>query len=421
LVRVLNKIKVNTEIQNIKQRFEIIGNHSGLDRAIEKAVRVSPTDITVLVTGESGVGKEVFPKIIHQLSHRKHNKFIAVNCGAIPEGTIDSELFGHEKGAFTGATSSRSGYFEVADGGTIFLDEVGELPLTTQVRLLRVLENGEFIKVGSSKVQKTNVRIVAATNLNMDDAISKGKFREDLFYRLSTVEIKIPPLRDRNTDIILLFRKFASDFAKKYNMPTVRLDDDAQRILKNYNWNGNIRQLKNITEQLSVLEKERAINGDMISSYLPDPKNNLPALISENKSENDFSSEREILYKILFDMKRDLNELKKLTSNLKKSNSTESEKIDDIQSLLPRKFNEMKNSNDENDSLLDDNFEHKNDKYSFAEEITEEETLSLQDKELELIIKALERNNGRRKAAAKELGISERTLYRKIKQYDLEL
>ena len=412
---------MNTEIQNIKQRFEIIGNHSGLDRAIEKAVRVSPTDITVLVTGESGVGKEVFPKIIHQLSHRKHNKFIAVNCGAIPEGTIDSELFGHEKGAFTGATSSRSGYFEVADGGTIFLDEVGELPLTTQVRLLRVLENGEFIKVGSSKVQKTNVRIVAATNLNMDDAISKGKFREDLFYRLSTVEIKIPPLRDRNTDIILLFRKFASDFAKKYNMPTVRLDDDAQRILKNYNWNGNIRQLKNITEQLSVLEKERAINGDMISSYLPDPKNNLPALISENKSENDFSSEREILYKILFDMKRDLNELKKLTSNIKKSNSTESEKIDDIQSLLPRKFNEMKNSNDENDSLSDDNFEHKNDKYSFAEEITEEETLSLQDKELELIIKALERNNGRRKAAAKELGISERTLYRKIKQYDLEL
>lgn len=412
---------MNTEIQNIKQRFEIIGNHSGLDRAIEKAVRVSPTDITVLVTGESGVGKEVFPKIIHQLSHRKHNKFIAVNCGAIPEGTIDSELFGHEKGAFTGATSSRSGYFEVADGGTIFLDEVGELPLTTQVRLLRVLENGEFIKVGSSKVQKTNVRIVAATNLNMDDAISKGKFREDLFYRLSTVEIKIPPLRDRNTDIILLFRKFASDFAKKYNMPTVRLDDDAQRILKNYNWNGNIRQLKNITEQLSVLEKERAINGEMISSYLPDPKNNLPALISENKSENDFSSEREILYKILFDMKRDLNELKKLTSNIKKSNSTESEKIDDIQSLLPRKFNEMENSNNENDSLLDDNFEHKNDKYSFAEEITEEETLSLQDKELELIIKALERNNGRRKAAAKELGISERTLYRKIKQYDLEL
>ena len=412
---------MNTEIQNIKQRFEIIGTYSGLDRAIEKAVRVSPTDITVLVTGESGVGKEAFPKIIHQLSHRKHNKFIAVNCGAIPEGTIDSELFGHEKGAFTGATSSRSGYFEVADGGTIFLDEVGELPLTTQVRLLRVLENGEFIKVGSSKVQKTNVRIVAATNLNMEDAITKGKFREDLFYRLSTVEIKIPPLRERKTDIILLFRKFASDFAKKYNMPTVRLNDDAQRILQEYNWNGNIRQLKNITEQLSVLEQERAINGDMISTYLPDPKNNLPALISDNKSESDFSSEREILYKILFDMKRDLNELKKLTNNLKKTTSNESEKLDDIQSLIPKKFKELDDSNNQNNVLLDDNYENKNDKYSFAEEIIEEETLSIQDKELELIIKALERNNGRRKAAANELGISERTLYRKIKQYDLEL
>ena len=412
---------MNTEIQNIKQRFEIIGTYSGLDRAIEKAVRVSPTDITVLVTGESGVGKEAFPKIIHQLSHRKHSKFIAVNCGAIPEGTIDSELFGHEKGAFTGATSSRSGYFEVADGGTIFLDEVGELPLTTQVRLLRVLENGEFIKVGSSKVQKTNVRIVAATNLNMEDAITKGKFREDLFYRLSTVEIKIPPLRERKTDIILLFRKFASDFAKKYNMPTVRLNDDAQRILQEYNWNGNIRQLKNITEQLSVLEQERAINGDMISTYLPDPKNNLPALISDNKSESDFSSEREILYKILFDMKRDLNELKKLTNTLKKTTSNESEKLDDIQSLIPKKFKEIDDSNNQNNVLLDDNYENKNDKYSFAEEIIEEETLSIQDKELELIIKALERNNGRRKAAANELGISERTLYRKIKQYDLEL
>ena len=412
---------MNTEIQNIKQRFEIIGTYSGLDRAIEKAVRVSPTDISVLITGESGVGKEAFPKIIHQLSHRKHNKFIAVNCGAIPEGTIDSELFGHEKGAFTGATSSRSGYFEVADGGTIFLDEVGELPLTTQVRLLRVLENGEFIKVGSSKVQKTNVRIVAATNLNMEDAITKGKFREDLFYRLSTVEIKIPPLRERKTDIILLFRKFASDFAKKYNMPTVRLNDDAQRILQEYNWNGNIRQLKNITEQLSVLEQERAINGDMISTYLPDPKNNLPALISDNKSESDFSSEREILYKILFDMKRDLNELKKLTNNLKKTTSNESEKLDDIQSFIPKKFKEIDDSNNQNNVLLDDNYENKNDKYSFAEEIIEEETLSIQDKELELIIKALERNNGRRKAAANELGISERTLYRKIKQYDLEL
>ena len=413
---------MNTEIQNIKQRFEIIGNYPGLDRAIEKSVRVSPTDITVLVTGESGVGKESFPKIIHQLSHRKHNKFIAVNCGAIPEGTIDSELFGHEKGAFTGATSNRSGYFEVADGGTIFLDEVGELPLTTQVRLLRVLENGEFIKVGSSNVQKTNVRIVAATNLNMEDAISKGKFREDLYYRLSTVEIKIPPLRHRKSDIILLFRKFASDFAKKYNMPTVRLDDDAQRIMQNYRWNGNIRQLKNITEQLSVLEQERGISGAMISSYLPNPKNNLPALVSKSEDQSDFSSEREILYKILFDMKKDLNELKKLTNNLKKNPPSNPSEIDEIENFVTQNFNDHKEpSNLESNFLEAEKIELKDDKYSFAEEVVEEETLSLQDKELELIIKALERNNGRRKAAAKELGISERTLYRKIKQYDLEI
>ena len=413
---------MNSEIQNIKQRFKIIGSNDGLDRAIEKAVRVSPTDITVLVTGESGVGKEAFPKIIHQLSHRKHNKFIAVNCGAIPEGTIDSELFGHEKGAFTGATATRSGYFEVADGGTIFLDEVGELPLTTQVRLLRVLENGEFIKVGSSKVQKTNVRIVAATNLNMENAISKGKFREDLFYRLSTVEIKIPPLRQRKNDIILLFRKFASDFAKKYKMPTVRLDEDAQRILQNYRWNGNIRQLKNITEQLSVLEQERAINGAMISSYLPDPKNNLPALVSESKSDSDFSSEREILYKILFDMKKDLNELKKLTNNLKPESVGSNENLADIENFIPQNFNQLRdNSISETDVIENNQPIERSDKYSFAEEVVEEETLSIQDKELELIIKALERNNGRRKAAAKELGISERTLYRKIKQYDLEL
>ena len=413
---------MNTEIQNIKQRFEIIGNYPGLDRAIEKSVRVAPTDITVLVTGESGVGKEYFPKIIHHLSHRKHNKFIAVNCGAIPEGTIDSELFGHEKGAFTGATSNRSGYFEVADGGTIFLDEVGELPLTTQVRLLRVLENGEFIKVGSSMVQKTDVRIVAATNLNMENAISKGKFREDLYYRLSTVEIKIPALRNRKNDIILLFRKFASDFAKKYSMPTIRLEDDAQRILQNYRWNGNIRQLKNITEQLSVLEKERIISGSLISSYLPNPKNNLPALITENKSNNDFSSEREILYKILFDMKKDLNELKKLTNNLKKTPSNNTSKIDDLESFTHHNLNNISDKNEKQSDIINTDISKKEvDKYSFAEEVMEEETLSLQDKELELIIKALERNNGRRKAAAKELGISERTLYRKIKQYDLEI
>ena len=413
---------MNSEIQNIKQRFEIIGTSTGLDRAIEKAVRVAPTDITVLVTGESGVGKESFPKIIHQLSHRKHNKFIAVNCGAIPEGTIDSELFGHEKGAFTGATSTRSGYFEVADGGTIFLDEVGELPLTTQVRLLRVLENGEFIKVGSSKVQKTDVRIVAATNLYMGDAISKGKFREDLYYRLSTVEIDILPLRQRKSDIILLFRKFASDFAKKYKMPTVRLNEDAQKMIQNYRWNGNIRQLKNIAEQLSVLEQERAITGSMISSYLPDPKNNLPALISENKKEGDFNSEREILYKILFDMKRDLNELKKITNNLKSKPVDQSNSFNDIENFIPQELDQSKNDIEPKSDFSETNQSTlKEDKYQFAEEVIEEETLSIQDKELELIIKALERNNGRRKAAAKELGISERTLYRKIKQYDLEL
>ena len=413
---------MNSEIQNIKQRFEIIGTSTGLDRAIEKAVRVAPTDITVLITGESGVGKESFPKIIHQLSHRKHNKFIAVNCGAIPEGTIDSELFGHEKGAFTGATSTRAGYFEVADGGTIFLDEVGELPLTTQVRLLRVLENGEFIKVGSSKVQKTDVRIVAATNLDMGDAISKGKFREDLYYRLSTVEIEILPLRQRKSDIILLFRKFASDFAKKYKMPTVRLNEDAQKMIQNYRWNGNIRQLKNIAEQLSVLERERAITGSIISSYLPDPKNNLPALISENKKEGDFNSEREILYKILFDMKRDLNELKKITNNLKSKPVDQSNTFNDIENLITQEFDQSKNDIQPKSDFSETNQSTiKEDKYQFAEEIIEEETLSIQDKELELIIKALERNNGRRKAAAKELGISERTLYRKIKQYDLEL
>ena len=414
---------MNLNIQNIKQRFEIIGNDIFLDRAIEKSIRVSPTDISVLITGESGVGKEIFPKIIHQLSHRKHNKFIAVNCGAIPEGTIDSELFGHEKGAFTGATSTRAGYFEVTDGGTIFLDEVGELPLTTQVRLLRILENGEFMKVGSSKVQKTDIRIVAATNIKMDSAIKKNKFREDLYYRLSTVEINIPPLRKRKNDIFLLFRKFASDFAKKYKMPTVRLDEEAQLLLKNYRWNGNIRQLKNITEQLSVLEQSRAITKSILSNYLPNPIYNLPALIDNESNSNDFSSEREILYKILFDMKKDLNELKKDIGKIKSDNPDF-----DISSFK----NSNKNYSDEiiekaelENSLIPVN-ENKitdkiNDKYDYAEEIQEEETLSIQDKELELIIKSLERNNGRRKAAANELGISERTLYRKIKQYDIKL
>jgi transcriptional regulator with PAS, ATPase and Fis domain len=308
-------------LQALKQRFQIIGNSTGLNRALEKSIQVAPTDISVLVTGESGVGKEVIPKIAHQLSHRKHSKFIAVNCGAIPEGTIDSELFGHEKGAFTGATQTRAGYFEVADGGTIFLDEVGELPLTTQVRLLRVLEPGEFIKVGSSKVQKTNVRIVAATNLNMQKAIKNNKFREDLYYRLSTVEINIPPLREREADIHLLFRKFSSDFATRYSMPSIKLDDEAVKSLLNYRWDGNIRQLKNIGEQLSVLEEDRTISNKTLLNYLPkSTDNSLPAIIS-GKDSNDFNSLREILYKVLFDMKGDLNDLKKLTMELMKSSN----------------------------------------------------------------------------------------------------
>ena len=310
-------------VQAIKQRFGIIGNDAVLNRAIEKAIQVAPTDISVLVTGESGVGKESIPKIIHQLSHRKHGKYIAVNCGAIPEGTIDSELFGHEKGAFTGATQTRSGYFEVADGGTIFLDEVGELPLTTQVRLLRVLENGEFIKVGSSKVQKTNVRIVAATNMDMFDAIKKEKFREDLYYRLSTIDIHLPPLRDRKEDIHLLFRKFASDFALKYKMPTIKLSDDAIAILLKYRWSGNIRQLRNVAEQVSVLEHKRQITADILRHYLPDTGQNLPAVISSAKKESNFSNEREILYKVLFDMKSDLNDLKKLTMELMQKGNTQ--------------------------------------------------------------------------------------------------
>ncbi|WP_066224110.1 sigma-54 interaction domain-containing protein [Formosa haliotis] len=422
-------------IQAIKQRFGIIGNDQKLNRAIEKAIQVAPTDISVLVTGESGVGKESIPKIIHQLSHRKHGKYIAVNCGAIPEGTIDSELFGHEKGAFTGATATRSGYFEVADGGTIFLDEVGELPLTTQVRLLRVLENGEFIKVGSSKVQKTNVRIVAATNVNMFEAIKKGQFREDLYYRLSTVEIHLPPLRERQEDIHLLFRKFASDFALKYKMPTIKLTDEAAQILLKFRWNGNIRQLRNVAEQVSVLEENRTITAQTLKGYLPNTTSNLPAVISHSKSESDFSSEREILYKVLFDMKADLNDLKKLTAELMK-NGNDKDVQKNNESLIQKIYGDESDAEyDEED--IDDNLEilsipepsintalvdpsvNPLDKYHFAEEIQEEETLSLQDKELELIKKSLERHQGKRKLAAAELGISERTLYRKIKQYDL--
>ena len=412
-------------LQAIKQRFEIIGNSIGLNRALEKAIQVAPTDISLLVTGESGVGKEVIPKIAHQLSHRKHSKFIAVNCGAIPEGTIDSELFGHEKGAFTGATQTRAGYFEVADGGTIFLDEVGELPLTTQVRLLRVLENGEFIKVGSSKVQKTNVRIVAATNVNMQKAIEKNKFREDLYYRLSTVEINLPPLRERADDIHLLFRKFCADFAQKYSMPTIRLSDEAVSALRNYQWKGNIRQLKNIAEQLSVLEEDRSINVDVLTDYLPKVNKNLPALISNKKKESDFNNEREILYKVLFDMKGDLNDLKKLTLELMQANNL-SEFKKNNEKLIDKVYNKDNFTEKDNIEIVevqnkktDELNKEFTDDFDYIQEVKAIESLSIQDKELELIKKSLEKHKGKRKIAAKELGISERTLYRKIKQFNL--
>ncbi len=422
-------------IQNIKQRFGIIGNDPKLNRAIEKAIQVAPTDISVLVTGESGVGKESMPKIIHSLSHRKHGKLIAVNCGAIPEGTIDSELFGHEKGAFTGAVANREGYFEVADGGTIFLDEVGELPLTTQVRLLRVLENGEFIKVGSSKVQKTDVRIVAATNVKMFEAIEKGKFREDLYYRLSTVEINLPPLRERGTDIHLLFRKFSSDFASKYKMPGIRLTDRAADFLTQYRWDGNIRQLRNVAEQISVMESNREIDLMTLKSYLPSRDEQLPSVVGK-KSESDFGSEREILYKFLFDMKSDLNDLKKLTLELLKNNDSQQVQ-ENNKNLIKKIYGQPDNDYDNHIQALPSSNtstseeseylsathqedEDEND-YLIAETVDaeENETLRLDQKEIELIKKALSRNNGKRKAAADELGISERTLYRKIKQYDL--
>jgi transcriptional regulator with PAS, ATPase and Fis domain len=420
-------LKIMETIQSIKQRFEIIGNDPKLNRAIEKAIQVAPTDISVLVAGESGVGKENIPRIIHALSHRKHGKYIAVNCGAIPEGTIDSELFGHEKGAFTGATGTREGYFEVADGGTIFLDEVGELPLTTQVRLLRVLENGEFIKVGSSQVQKTNVRIVAATNVNLFDAIEKGKFREDLYYRLSTVDILLPALRDRKEDIHLLFRKFAADFAHKYKMPPLKLDDNAVSVLQKYRWSGNIRQLRNMAEQISVLETNRDISGNTLLSYLPKEGSNLPSVIGK-KSESDFSTERDILYKVLFDMKSDLHDLKKLTLELMKNGSA---KVQEINTNLIQKiygsnekdseisFEETPRNKNFSDQEEDDFDE--NEDFQFAETIEDEveEILKLDKKEIEMIKKSLEKNKGKRKAAADELGISERTLYRKIKQFDL--
>ena len=419
-------------VQAIKQRFEIIGNNPKLNRAIEKAIQVAPTDISVLVVGESGVGKESIPKIIHSLSHRKHGKYIAVNCGAIPEGTIDSELFGHEKGAFTGATSTREGYFEVASGGTIFLDEVGELPLTTQVRLLRVLENGEFIKVGSSQVQKTDVRIVAATNVNMFEAIEKGKFREDLYYRLSTVDITLPPLRDRKEDIHLLFRKFSSDFAHKYKMPAIKLDDQAVQLLLQFRWSGNIRQLRNVAEQISVLETTRDISLATLKSYLPSEGSNLPSVIKDKKSDSDFGTEREILYKVLFDMKSDLNDLKKLTMELMESgNSNIQEKNKNLIQKIYGSYQEENEIDFEDQNEMSvipmakttqtatNTYNDSDDNYLFAETVEEEEVLKLEQKEIEMIKKSLEKNKGKRKAAADELGISERTLYRKIKQFDL--
>jgi transcriptional regulator with PAS, ATPase and Fis domain len=417
-------------VQSIKQRFEIIGNDPKLNRAIEKAIQVAPTDISVLVAGESGVGKESIPKIIHSLSHRKHGKYIAVNCGAIPEGTIDSELFGHEKGAFTGATSTREGYFEVANGGTIFLDEVGELPLTTQVRLLRVLENGEFLKVGSSLVQKTNVRIVAATNVNLFKAIEKGKFREDLYYRLSTVDIQLPPLRERKEDIHLLFRKFVADFANKYKMPPLKLDESAILLLQKFRWSGNIRQLRNVAEQISVLETNRDINSVTLQSYLPSEDNNsLPSVIKDKKNDSDFNTEREILYKVLFDMKSDLHDLKKLTLELMQNGSSNVQETN--KSLITKIYGSKEEDSEidfeeqprtpflSNPNIEQHYEEQESNNYLLAETIEEEEILRLEQKEIEMIKKSLEKNKGKRKAAADELGISERTLYRKIKQFDL--
>ncbi|MFO7371349.1 MAG: sigma-54 dependent transcriptional regulator [Bacteroidales bacterium] len=408
------------DIVKIKQRFGIIGNSPGLNRAIDIAVQVAPTDLSVLITGESGVGKEVFPQVIHQYSSRKHGAYIAVNCGAIPEGTIDSELFGHEKGSFTGAYESRKGYFEVAHGGTIFLDEVAELPLSTQVRLLRVLETGEFMRVGSSNMIKTNVRVIAATNVDVTSAIQHGKFREDLFYRLSSVPVEIPSLRKRKEDIPLLFRKFAVDFADRNRMPSISLTEDALEVLMNYRWPGNIRQLKNIAEQISVIEEKRVITADVLRSYLPDySETKLPAVF-DSLDRQTFATEREILYKILFDMRNDMNDLKQYVhKNINKMPSeTEAHAsgthvipkfVHDVEPIIPedkqtKKFDITRDTIDD----IED-----------TQEIVEE-SLSLSDKEIELIRKALEKHGGKRKYAASELGISERTLYRKIKEFDIE-
>ncbi len=420
------------EIQLVKQRFGMIGNSEALNRAIDIAVQVAPTDLSVLITGESGVGKENFPQIIHYYSHRKHGPYIAVNCGAIPEGTIDSELFGHEKGSFTGATADRKGYFEVADGGTIFLDEVGELPLSTQVRLLRVLETGEFIKVGSSKTQKTNVRVVAATNLNMSQAIRDGRFREDLYYRLNTVPIHIPPLRERKEDIVLLFRKFSADFAEKYNMPPVRLTEGAKAVLTAYYWNGNIRQLKNITEQISVIEQKREVDEMTLRTYLPkDDVERLPALLSPRHDQKTFSDEREILYQVLFDMKKDMNDLKALVHDIMNGQPVEV-KRDDLHyapSTIINRDDTILTTHNAVDYVPEkpavevtryaDDAGRFHDEVEY-QEVVEQKPMTLQDMEKQMIVKTLEKYKGRRKAAAAELQISERTLYRKIKEYGLD-
>ena len=419
---------INTELQQVKQRFGIIGSEPSLDRAIDVAVQVASTDLSVLITGESGVGKEKFPQIIHQYSSRKHGQYIAVNCGAIPEGTIDSELFGHEKGSFTGAVSDRKGYFEVADKGTIFLDEVGELPLTTQVRLLRVLEAGEFIKVGSSKVQKTDVRVVAATNLDMPKAIAEGRFREDLFYRLNSVPIAIPPLRDRGNDIALLFRKFANDFADKYRMPSVKLTQEAMQVLLGYPWPGNVRQLKNITEQISVLEQNRDISKETLLRYLPvvSSVERLPVFVGGASAHGDksFNSEREILYQVLFDMKKDMNDLKKLVHNIMGKGNM------DVSSMSTAETVQNVYQNDNLSTIVQQTQRQQPQsqsplKMSGQKDIQDteeyiEESFSLEDVEKDMIRKALERHNNRRKYAAQDLKISERTLYRKIKEYGLE-
>jgi transcriptional regulator with PAS, ATPase and Fis domain len=405
--------------QSIKQRFGIIGNSPGLNRAIEVAVQVAPTDLSVFITGESGVGKESFPQIIHNYSARKHGSYIAVNCGAIPEGTIDSELFGHEKGSFTGAYDSRKGYFEVANGGTIFLDEVAELPLSTQVRLLRVLETGEFLRVGSSKIFKTNVRVIAATNVDIPKAIQENKFREDLFYRLNTVPISIPPLRERKEDIYILFRKFAVEFAERNRMPSISLAEDARKILDHYRWPGNIRQLKNITEQISVIETNRVIDGPTLRDYLPDfYEDKLPALYGHAIDQKTFNSERELLYKILFDMKADVNDLKKLVLDIMQKGGIDADTRTDNAQILQKLYPSEPEIVREDYRAPAYNLKTHDDSIQDTEEIIEE-SLLLEEKEKELISKALNKHSGKRKYAAEELGISERTLYRKIKEYDI--